>query len=147
MVWPRSTTVLGETQTFIDSAGSVCLAGVLCSNASFSLCCLTNTSVQSCRLMNTCHVFAHDCDACMSLQSEPVALKVSRWRLRHFLSPYCQMLLGCCLHWFIRSGKQCPSSAHQHTPMTQPGLKVGTEPTASIRTVTLKSFLVPPFDK
>lgn len=112
-----------------------------------SVCCLTNTSVQSCRLMNTCHVFAHDCDACMSLQSEPVALKVSRWRLRHFLSPYCQMLLGCCLHWFIRSGKQCPSSAHQHTPMTQLGLKVGTEPTASIRTVTLKSFLVPPFDK
>lgn len=79
-----------------------------------SVCCLTNTSVQSCRCMNTCHAFARDVTAMhvwvFSIRlpkSEPAALKVSRWRLRHFLSPYCQLLLSCCLHGFVRSGKQC----------------------------------------
>lgn len=114
-----------------------------------SVCCPTDTSVQPCECMNTCmhvhvnvmHLWVYS--ICLP-RSESVPLKVSLWSLRRFLSPYCQALLSCFPTWLLNglgsNVPSCPSSAHQHTPVTRPGLKVSIEPTANTRAVTLENF-------
>lgn len=114
-----------------------------------SVCCLTDTAVQPCECINTCmhvhvnvmHVWVYS--ICLS-KSESVPLKVSLWDLRRFLSPYCQALLSCFPAWLLNglgsNVPSCPSSVHQHIPVTQPGLKVSMKPTASTKAVTLENF-------
>lgn len=84
-----------------------------------SACCLTDTSVQPCKWINACmhvnvtHVWVYS--ICWP-KSESGPLKVSLWRLRRFLSPYCQALLSCCLHGSLTVwGAMYPPVPPRHT--------------------------------
>lgn len=112
-------------------------------------CCLTDTSVQPRECINTCmhvhvnvnHVWVYS--ICLP-KSEPVPPKGKPVEPATFpltpLSDAAQLLPAWFLNGLGSNVPSCPSSAHQHTPVTQPGSKVSIEPTANTRAVTLEKF-------
>lgn len=129
-----------DSQNF-HAVGSFCLAGVLCSNTSFSLCVAYPTP-----LCKHVHVCAREHDACMSLYARlssesacsPEGKPVESLTL---LSEAAQLLPSWLLNGLGSNVPSCPSSAHQNTLVTQRGLKVNMPPTANTSTVTLEKFL------